>query len=262
MMPTPPLPEAVVVLEGTDVDGEWERFQPYEPLHHLQEICNPMSDEELDRVIAALAPMSGHHVVDIGCGPGELLLRIAARHDVDAVGVDRSPWMITRAHERSRTRPLRGRVEWWLGDGTGVGDGREWDLAVCLGASWVWHGFAGTARALRNRVRPGGRIAIGDLRLRAGADPALLPGSVLTGGDQLEAMETLALDPIVELVSDDASWRAYHERVIANAELYAIGSEGDPLWDRRDLARDWMEDFERDRQVMTWSVWVAERQIP
>jgi hypothetical protein len=34
------------------------------------------------------------------------------------------------------------------------------------------------------------------------------------------------------------------------------------LRDRRDLARDWMEDFERDRQVMTWSVWVAERQIP
>ena len=69
MMPTPPLPGAVVVLDGTDVEGEWERFQPYEPLHHAQEICNPMSGAELDGVIEALAPASGMRVVDVGCGP-------------------------------------------------------------------------------------------------------------------------------------------------------------------------------------------------
>ena len=255
----PPLPDAVAVLAGTDVDAEWDHFQPYEPLHHLQDICNPMSSEELDRVITALAPSGGQRVVDIGCGPGELLLRMAARHEVEAVGVDRSPWMITRAHERSDARSLRGHVRWWLGDGRGVATSDPWDLAVCLGASWVWHGFAGTARALRNRVRPGGRIAIGDLRLRAGVDPTVVPGSVPTAGDQIAILETLGLEPRVELVSDDASWRAYHERVIANAELYAVGWEGDPERDRRAMAREWMEDFERDREVLTWSVWVARR---
>lgn len=260
MMSIPPLPDEVVVLDGTDVAGEWERFQPYEPLHHLQRICNPMSDIELDRVIDALAPAPGMRVVDIGCGPGELLLRIARRHDVRAVGVDRSPWMITRACERSREQTLHGRVEWWLGDGRDAAAGEEWDLAGCLGASWVWHGFAGTARALGNRVRPGGRIAVGDLRLRRGADPGHLPGSVLTRSDQIGALEGLGLTPLVELVSDDESWRAYHQRVIANAELYAVGCEGDPQRDRRALAREWMEDFERDRRVMVWSVWVA--QIP
>ena len=259
MMPTPPLPDDVVVLDGTDVEGEWERYQPYEPLHHAQEICNPMSDAELDGVIAALGPASGMRVVDIGCGPGELLLRIAGRHAVSAVGVDRSPWMITRAWERSRTRSLPGRVEWWLGDGKDAGAGEGWDLASCLGASWVWHGFAGTARALCHRLRPGGRMAIGDLRLRHGADPGELPGSVLTRSDQIGVLEALGLSPLVELVSDDESWRAYHQRVIANAELYAVGSEGDPFRDRRALAREWMEEFERDRRMMTWSVWVAQR---
>jgi SAM-dependent methyltransferase len=260
MMSIPHLPDGVIVLNGTDVEQEWERFQPYEPLHHLQQICNPMSDAELDRVIDALAPGPGHRIVDIGCGPGELLLRIASRHDVSAVGVDRSPWMITRAYERSQDQSLPGRVEWWLGDGRDAAAGEEWDLATCLGASWVWHGFAGTARALRNRLRPGGRIAIGDLRLRHGADPALLPGSVLTRSDQIGALGRLGLTPLVELVSEDDSWRAYHQRVIANAELYAVGFEGDPLRDRRAMAREWMEDFERDRRVMVWSVWVA--QIP
>lgn len=260
MMSIPHLPDGVVVLDGTDVEGEWDRFQPYEPLHHLQRICNPMSDAELDRVIDALDPGPGHRIVDIGCGPGELLLRIASHHDVSAVGVDRSPWMITRAYERSLDQPLPGRVEWWLGDGKDAAAGEEWDLATCLGASWVWHGFTGTARALRNRLRPGGRIAIGDLRLRHGADPTLLPGSVLTRSDQIGALGQLGLTPLVELVSEDDSWRAYHQRVIANAELYAVGFEGDPLRDRRAMAREWMEDFERDRRVMVWSVWVA--QIP
>ena len=259
MVTHPPLPDAVAVLDATDVEGEWERFQPYEPLHHLQDICNPMSAGELERVISALDPARRRRVLDVGCGPGELLLRLAARHDLDAVGVDRSPWMITRAYERSRARSLRGRVQWWLGDGASVETHEPWDLAVCLGASWVWHGFVGTARALRNRVRPGGRIAVGDLRLRVGADPAEVPGSVLTAADQIGALEGLGLRPIVEMVSDDASWRAYHARVIANAELYAVGSEGHPERDRRDMARAWMEEFERDRKTLTWSVWVAER---
>lgn len=117
----------------------------------------------------------------------------------------------------------------------------------------------GTVRALRDRVVPGGRVAIGDLRLRSGVDPDGLPGSATSRSDQLAAFSALNLEPVAEIVSADASWRAYAARVITNAELYAVGAEGDPGRDHRAAARAWMDDLERDRRTMVWNVWVARR---
>jgi hypothetical protein len=38
----------------------------------------------------------------------------------------------------------------------------SFDAAVCLGASFIWGGFSPTLKALKNAVRPGGRIAVGE----------------------------------------------------------------------------------------------------
>lgn len=258
MVHPPPLPDEVIVLPGTDVEGEWARFQASEPLHHTHDICVPMTSAEVDRVVERLGAVDGSTILDIACGHGELLLRIGERARIEGTGLDLSPWAITRAVERSRMRPTRGRIEWWLGHGRST-PRRAWDVASCLGASWIWHGFRGTVRALRDRVVPGGRIAIGDLRLRSGVDPDELAGSVPTHSGQLAVFADLDLEPVAEIVSADASWRDYRERVIANAAVYAIGAEGDPERDRRAAAREWMDDLERDRRTMVWSVWVARR---
>lgn len=258
MIDPPPLPDEVLVVPGTDVDAEWVRFRSSEPLHHTHEICVPMSGAELDRVIRLLGVRTGTRVLDVACGHGELLLRIGERTLIRGTGIDLSPWAVTRAVERSHARPVRGRIEWWLGDGRSL-PGTGWSTAACLGASWIWHGFRGTARALRDRVRPGGRIAVGDLRLRDGADSNALPGSVPTRAEQLGALTGLDLRPIAEVTASDASWRAYRDRVVANAASYALGAEGDPERDRRAMAGEWVEDLERDRRTLVWSVWIAQR---
>jgi len=254
----PPLPDEVIVLPGTDVDGEWVRFRSSEPLHHTHEICVPMSSVELDRVVRLLRVRAGTRVLDVACGHGELLLRMGERTSIQGTGVDLSPWAVTRAVERYHARAVRGRIEWWMGDGRSL-SGTGWGAAACLGASWIWHGFRGTARALRDRVLPGGRVAVGDLRLREGADPDALPGTVPTRAGQLEALTDLGLRPIAEVAASDASWRAYRDRVLANAASYALGAEGDPDRDRRAMAREWIEDLERDRRALVWSVWIAQR---
>jgi SAM-dependent methyltransferase len=258
MVHPPTLPDEVTVLPGTDVAGEWVRFQPSEPLHYSHDICVPMSAEELDRVVDRLGLVSGSAVLDIACGHVEMLMSIGERARTEGTGLDLSPWALTRAVERSRTRPSRGRIEWWLGHGRSA-PRRSWDVATCLGAPWICHGFAGTVRALRDRVLPGGRVAIGDLRLRAGIDPGELPGSVTTRSDQLAAFSDLDTEPVAEIVSADSSWRTYSVRVIANAAAYAVGTEGDPERDRRAAARAWIDDLERDRRTMVWSVWIVRR---
>ena len=37
-----------------------------------------------------------------------------------------------------------------------------WDAALCLGASFVWHGLDGTLEALAPAVRPGGNVVVGE----------------------------------------------------------------------------------------------------
>lgn len=261
-MDHPPLPPGIAVLPGTDVEAAWERFYPFEALHHLHEICNPMRHTELAEVADVLAPADDLRVIDIACGHGDLLLFMAGPASIHGVGVDLSPWALLRARARACEAAPTGTLEWWLGDGKAVPQQAQWNIATCLGASWIWHGFAGTARALAGRLRPGGRLAIGDLRLRRNSDRKHLqdnraPQSATpTGEEQTNALSELGLNVIAEIVAPDEAWEQYHETVIASAEAFA---RDHPDADYRHLATAWMEDFQRDRRYLTWSVWVAEK---
>jgi SAM-dependent methyltransferase len=264
-MDHPPLPSDILVLPDTDVEAAWERFYPFEALHHLHEICNPMRPGDLTAVIDALGPTGKTHAIDVACGHGDLLLEIAQRAAIYGVGVDLSPWVLIRARSRAEQAELQGSLEWWLGDGKAVPRRPSWDVATCLGASWIWHGFEGTARALTARLRPGGRLAIGDLRLRDEADRDRLPGAGLaemaataTRHEQAAKLTGLGLELISEIIAPDEAWEHYHQTVIESADAYAVEH---PEADYRAMAATWMEDFQRDREYLTWTVWVARKSI-
>jgi len=253
----PPLPDTIVVLPGTDVEGEWTRFHPLEALHHLHTICNPLCSSDLDRVVEALDPNDGDRALDVACGHGELLHRMTLSAAVDATGVDLSPWVLLRAAAKAPD------VTWWLGGGADLPEVRAWDLVSCLGASWIWDGFFGTANALATRTASQGRIAIGDLRLRTLHDRAALgdapEAASLTEDEQVETLRSLDLRPVDQIVPDEACWRAYQELVIESARTYANTHPDDPSANHTAMAEAWMRnDYERLRAHLTWTVWVAD----
>ena len=112
-------------------------------------------------------PASGAAVLDAGCGPGEVLARLARRVGPDGhlVGIDDSPRWIEVAGERARaeawptTELLQGRLE-QVGD-DGSLDGR-FDGIFCR---WVLS-FPPDPGALVARfarwLRPGGRLVVVD----------------------------------------------------------------------------------------------------
>ncbi len=253
-MDHPPLPDTIAVLPGTDVEDAWERFHPFEALHHLHTICDPLTSDDLDEVVATLDPRDGDRVLDVACGHGELLARMAERADIDGTGIDLSPWVLLRAIARAP------RLAWWLGDGAATPDD-TWDITTCLGGSWIWDGFKGTAAALAARASR--RIAIGDLRLRSPADRVALgdapEAASLTEGEQVDSLRSLDLEPITQIVPDESAWRGYHELVIESARTYAQAHPDDPGADHVAMAESSMRnEYERLTAHLAWTVWVAD----
>ncbi|MCB2222868.1 MAG: class I SAM-dependent methyltransferase [Actinobacteria bacterium] len=254
---TPRLPPGVEVLPGTDVTGSWERFEVFEALHHRMRICNPMLPADLERLLDALAPAPGAGMLDLACGHGELLIRAAERGPVAGTGVDLSPWAVSRAAREARRRVPDADLRWVLGDARAYPAG-HWDAVTCLGASWVWHGFTGTARAVAGRCRPGGTMAIGDLVLKPGADSAAVAaehGRMPSLDEQAAALAGLGLTDAVPTVVPDDSFEAYDARIAGSAAAW----EGPRADEHREEQRRWAEDHRRDRQVLSWVVWVARR---
>jgi cyclopropane fatty-acyl-phospholipid synthase-like methyltransferase len=121
----------------------------------------PLSEERARELVAALPIAPGHHVLDFGCGWGELLLRILAAHPATTgTGVDTAKESIDRGVLAAAQRGLHGRVEFVEADAATFVDVA--DVVMCVGTS---HAFGGTADALhwlRQSVAPGGRVLYGD----------------------------------------------------------------------------------------------------
>lgn len=130
--------------------------------HALLDFNSPLSDAKSYELIAGLGDLRDKTVVDYGCGWAELLLR-AVEHAPGAtgVGVDGDDYAIARGTANARARGIADRVRLELGDVT-TWDGPVADVAISIGASHAWGDARAVLEAMRTRIRPGGRLLLGD----------------------------------------------------------------------------------------------------
>jgi cyclopropane fatty-acyl-phospholipid synthase-like methyltransferase len=121
----------------------------------------PLSEERGQALVAALPISPGHHVLDLGCGWGELLLRILVAHPATTgTGVDTAKHALDRGVLAASQRGLQGRVEFVEAEAATFVDLA--DIVVCVGASHAFGGPGNALRWLRECVTPGGRVLYGD----------------------------------------------------------------------------------------------------
>ncbi len=258
----PDLDPDITILAGTDVDDVWDRFEVFEALHHSTQICNPMSSDELDEVITAMGVSDGAHIVDFACGYGELLFRASSTASVSGTGVDLSPWMLNAACTSAAVRAPEVDLAWVLGDARDFHSPIRPDVAVCLGAEWIWHDFGGTARALSRRLHSGGVAVIGAGRLHHDADQdevSRTRGRVETIDDMHELLTEHGLDPIHRVDPDDAGWDAYIARTAKAVAEWSRQHPGPRADKWVEEQADWQVARDRDRDVIGWSVWIARK---
>ena len=219
-----------------------DRWKFYAITHADHVVCNPTSPERLDELIELLDLPEGATVWEAASGKGELLIRLALRFGARGVGVDRSPFEVAVAVERAAVRAPGADLRFIEGD---AGDHEpppgQADLAVCLGASWIWGGLDGTLGALARVARPGGLVLVGEPfwkrqpelpYLEAAGIPANLC-SDLHGNVAIGEAQGLVL--LYVMPSRDDEWDRYEALQWRAAERYAVTHPDDP--DVPDAAR-------------------------
>jgi ubiquinone/menaquinone biosynthesis C-methylase UbiE len=116
--------------------------------------------------VAAVAPASAQ-VLEVGCGPGHLSIRLARHHGLEVTGLDLDPAMIARARANTR-RPEPGDERWpefLVGDVAALAfPDRSFDLVVSTLSMHHWADPTAGLAEIGRLLRPGARALIWDFR--------------------------------------------------------------------------------------------------
>jgi SAM-dependent methyltransferase len=127
------------------------------------DIQNPTSAEKIRLLGTLLELAPDRRVLDIACGRGGPAIVLASTFGCRITGVERASDFAAAARERVAEAGLAALVEIVEADAREFAlEPESWDVAVCLGATFVWDDLAGTLAAVVPALRPGGHAAVGE----------------------------------------------------------------------------------------------------
>ncbi|MFO7573083.1 MAG: class I SAM-dependent methyltransferase [Gaiellaceae bacterium] len=128
--------------------------------HELQ---NPTTREKLLLLGERLRLGPGSRVLDVASGRGGPAVLLASAFGCAVRGIEIAPEFHGAAVERAEEAGVSERVSFELADAREVAlDPESYDVALCLGASFVWGSLAGTLDVLEPVVPPGGHVVVGE----------------------------------------------------------------------------------------------------
>lgn len=245
-----------------------DRWKYFDITHRDHLICNPTSGAKLNEMIDLLTLQNQAAVLDIGCGKGEFLTRLAERYACSGVGVDLSPYFIREAMERAASRVPSAHLAFQEIDGAKY-EGRPdaFDLVICLGASWIWNGHRGTLTALTRWSKPGGQILVGEPFWQREPDAEYLKAAEVsqgTFGTHFQNVQTgieLGLTLLHTMVSNGDDWDRYEGLQWRAAEEWVRANPADQdrnsVLERTGRARDAYLRWGRD--TLGWALYLFRR---
>lgn len=242
---------------------DMDMWRYFEITHALHTVMNPSSGARLDELGDVLDLTASSRVLDVGCGHAELLIRWHRRFGATGLGIDASPYAFERARRRVEEHVPDGSVEVRHGKGEEFTTDERYDVAVCLGASWIWGGFRGTLEALTGFAKPGAIVVSGEPFWKADPPPAYLEIEGLTadsfhtlGGCHAVARE-LGLRPVWMQVSSGADWDRYEMTQAMAVDHFVRANPDDPDLDALLAQRDLHDQayLRWGRDVCGWAIW-------
>ena len=176
------------------------------------ELINPTSPQKVLTIgqMANLKP--GNRVIDFGCGFGEALSLWARQFGISGIGIDIRDNACARARQKMVEQGLADRIEIMCGDAAKYPfEQHAFDVAACIGATFIWGGFQPTIHQMKEAIGPAGKLVVGEAYWLTGTVPPELAQqetSVHTEYQLLRMMrdEGFDVEYVVRASHDDWDW--------------------------------------------------------
>ena len=226
---------------------------------------NPTTTAKLDQVINYCDVQDGQRVLDVGCGKGWFLRRLATQYAISGLGIDLASYAIREADKVANSIELRGQLEFQcLPAGDYMPHEASWDLGVCIGASFAIGSFEDLLDYLTPAVKPGGLLVLGDIYAKQDPMPAasaryFAGGALRTLADTADMLnsDSRSLLAIVDSSQDD--WDHYENLHWTAADKWLRENPHDPR--RDDFVQTHnnyrREHYRHDRAALGWALFVV-----
>jgi SAM-dependent methyltransferase len=126
-------------------------------------LINPTSPEKILQAGRLTGMSQGKRVIDFGCGAAGPLTLWGREFGIGGVGIEVREAVCQRARQNLAEHGLDTKIEIVQGKGAEVAfEPGGFDVAACIGASFIWNGFDPAIKAMRIALASGGRMIIGE----------------------------------------------------------------------------------------------------
>jgi precorrin-6B methylase 2 len=228
--------------------------------HDLQ---NPTSVEKVRLLGERLRLGPESQILDVAsgkCGPAVVL---AGGFGCRITAIERAPEFVAAARERIAAAGLSERIELVEQDAATVDLGRgRHDVAMCLGASFVWDGLAGTLAALAPATRDGGAVVVGEPYWRRWPLPDGIDAQgYATLAETVGRFEAAGLVPEGLIASSEDDWDHYESLHWRALEDWLARNAEDPDAPRiRGLHEQYRGEYlSWGRDLLGWAIFVGRK---
>jgi SAM-dependent methyltransferase len=238
-------------------------FAVVESRHELQ---NPTSSDKIRLLGERLQLGPGTEVLDVASGRGGPAVLLAGAFGCHLTCVERAEEFVVVARERMERAGLEEQIDVVHADARDFRlEPDRYDATLCLGASFVWAGLAGTLAALTPAVRPGGFVVVGEPYWRIWPLPGGFEPQVgedfVTLPETVGRFEAAGLEPVSLIASSQDDWDRYESLHWLALEEWLDEHPDDPqAAEFRELGRRYRERYLRwERDLLGWAIFVGRR---
>jgi SAM-dependent methyltransferase len=185
----------------------------------------PLSSSRADAIARAIAGDEPRTVLDLGCGWGELLLRIvAACSTATGLGIDSDAELIARARANAEARGLTDRVEFIAA--AAPTEHEPADIVICVGADHAYGSQSDALKVLFDLVNPGGLLLFGSGFWEQAPTPGqaasvgLEPDSLSDLADLVDLAMSIGFRPLAIHTANRDEWEQFESGFLADREQW------------------------------------------